>query len=55
MKTDAYAQLRGTDLETKLLKKISSKLAHVKAEILFPWLNKLRFETGIFERVLAST
>ena len=35
-------------METKLLEVYK---AHVKAEILLPWLTKIRFETSIYKRV----
>jgi hypothetical protein len=39
----ASTEKKGTHLETKLLE----GQAHVKAEILLPWLTKLWFETGV--------
>ena len=39
---------RGTGLKTQL---VAITHAQVKIEFLSPWLTKLHFETGIFERV----
>ena len=45
---DGFHQLKK---EGPPLKPTPQSEAHVKAEILLPWLPKLRFETDVFERV----